>query len=149
MNIMPQPLKAVRKPDHIIAVYLSLRCTTADELIHDRNKGAALSRARQELMWLLRDLTHLTLAEIGQHVGGRDETTVRHGIDRVSDLIASDGGYRQQLQAVRRAIFEAKAGAGMTPDLCLTAVRSVLANDALTDADARKAALQLMETRHG
>lgn len=149
MNIMPQPMKETRPAEAVVATYLALRQTSAEELIEGRSAARALSRARQELMWLLRDLTHLSPVAIGQHLGGRDEATVRHGIDRICDLIAEDEGYRRQLLAVRRAILERPPGVGMTPDLCLTAVRSVLANVELSDAEARTAALQLMETGRG
>lgn len=149
MNMLPQPMKETRPAEEVVAAYLALRQTSAEELIEGRSAARALSRARQELMWLLRDLTHLSPVAIGQQLGGRDEATVRHGIDRICDLIAEDESYRRQLLAVRRAILDRPRGRGMPPDLCLTAVRSVLANDALTDADARKAALQLMEARHG
>ena len=148
MSLMPPPMKQTRPAQAIVAAYLTLRETNAEDLIHGRSAARALSRARQELMWLLRDLTHLSPVAIGQLMGGRDEATVRHGIDRVSDLLAHDDSYRQQLLAVRRAILDHRPAAAMAPDLCLTAVRSVLSNPALTDAEARKAALQLMEAAH-
>lgn len=149
MNMMPPPMKETRPAEAIVTAYLALRQTSAEELIADRSAARALSRARQELMWLLRDLTHLSPGAIGQHLGGRDEATVRHGIDRICDLLAEDESYRRQLLAVRRAILNGAPSHGMTPDLCLAAVRSVLSDLALSDAEARTAALQLMEARHG
>ncbi len=148
MNMLPQPMKETRPAEEVIGAFLSLRQTTSDLIITSRVSIRPVARVRHELMWLLRDLTHLTLAEIGQHVGGRDETTVRYGIDQVADRMAQDDGYRREVQYARNAILKGPTS-GMTPDLCLTAVRSVLVNGALTDADARKAALQLMEARHG
>jgi hypothetical protein len=37
-------------------------------------------RARHHLMWLLRKETHWSLPHIGRFLGGRDHTTVMHGI---------------------------------------------------------------------
>jgi hypothetical protein len=39
-------------------------------------------RARHHLMWLLRQETHWSLPHIGRFLGGRDHTTVMHGIRR-------------------------------------------------------------------
>ncbi|NEX47630.1 helix-turn-helix domain-containing protein [Pseudotabrizicola algicola] len=145
---LPPSMKETRPAQEVIDAFLSLRQASADLIITSRISIRPVVRVRHELMWLLRDLTHLTLSGIGQLVGGRDETTVRYGIDQVSDRIAQDDGYRREVQYLRRSILTG-ASSGMMPDLCLTAVRSVLANGDLSDAEARKAALQLTEARHG
>ncbi|QYK42838.1 MAG: hypothetical protein KF887_06980 [Paracoccaceae bacterium] len=148
MNMMPPPLKETRPAAEVVEAFLSLRHASAEEVIQSRAATRAVVQARHELMWFLRDLTHLSLAEIGQVVGGRDAKTVRHGIDQISDRIASDEGYRREMLFARAVILRG-AEQVMTPDLCLTAVRAVLADAGLSDADARQAALQLMGPRHG
>lgn len=149
MNVCPQPMKETRPADHVISAFLSYRRVSHEDLITGMSSVRPLVRARQELMWLLRDLTFLTPTQIGQLLGGRDESTIRHGIDKVSDQIASDETFRREMLNQRRLILSAKPGAGLTPDLCLTAVRSVLTDAELSDTEARTAALQLMEARHG
>ncbi len=49
-----------------------------------------LARARQVAMYLCRELTDLSLPKIGREFGGRDHTTVLHGLDRVKSLMQSD-----------------------------------------------------------
>lgn len=148
MSIMPPPMKETRPADEVIRVFLSLRNAAPNLIIDSRTSIRPVARVRHELMWLLRDLTHLSLAEIGEAMGGRDATTVRHGIDQVSDRIAQDEGYRREILFARSVILTGPTPR-LTPDLCLTAVRSVLASAELTDAEARAAALQLMEAHNG
>jgi hypothetical protein len=154
MNMMPPPMKETRPAAEVVDAFLTLRRASAEDVIQSRAATRAVARARHELMWFLRDLTHLSLAEIGHVMGGRDATTVRHGIDQVSDRIAKDEGFRREMLFARAIILRGMTDvpahvARLTPDLCMVAVRSVLTDDSLTDAEARRAALQLMGPRHG
>jgi len=49
-----------------------------------------LARARQVAMYLCRELTDLSLPKIGSLFGGRDHTTVIHGINTVKRLMQED-----------------------------------------------------------
>jgi len=49
-----------------------------------------LARARQVAMYLCRELTDLSLPKIGQLFGGRDHTTVLHGVNTVGKAIKTD-----------------------------------------------------------
>ena len=53
-------------------------------------RARALVLARQMMMVVLKRATGLSLAEIGEYVGGRDHATVMYAIDRVEKLSASD-----------------------------------------------------------
>ncbi len=53
-------------------------------------RARALVLARQMMMVVLKNVTDLSLAEIGEYVGGRDHATVMYGIDRIEKLSASD-----------------------------------------------------------
>lgn len=142
----PTHLKETLPPDVVVATFLAFRAAAHDEVIQSRTMARPVVRLRHELMWLLRDLTHLSLESIGQVIGGRDATTVRHGIDQIADRIASDDGYRREMRFQRLALL--KAAGGMPPALRMTAARGVLADRGLTDADARLAALQLLGGDH-
>lgn len=148
MSLMPPPMKATLPAAQVIDAFLTLRNAASNLIIDSRTMVRPVARVRHELMWLLRDLTHLTLADIGQLIGGRDETTVRYGIEQVADRIAKDDDYRREMLFARTAVLKANTSR-MTPDLCLNAVKSVLANPELTDGDARAAAILLIEVRHG
>lgn len=53
-------------------------------------RARALVLARQMMMVVLKNVTDLSLAEIGEYVGGRDHATVMYGIDRIEKLSMSD-----------------------------------------------------------
>lgn len=146
---LPTPMKETRPADEVIETYLSLRHISREQVILSPSSIAPLARARHELMWLLRDLTYLTLPQIGVCIGGRDPTTVKHGIERVADRIASDDHFRRDMQFLRTKILQITGAKSLPLDLCLTAVRSILSNGGLSDAEARRAAVQMIEARHG
>ena len=62
---------------------------------------------RQVAMYLIRNETSASLVEIGQSLGGKDHTTVMHGISKVEKELATDSALRSQLMAIREALFTA------------------------------------------
>jgi chromosomal replication initiator protein len=60
---------------------------------------------RQVAMYLLREETGASLVDIGAELGGREHTTVLHGIRQVERSLASDAGLRGRLLAIREAIL--------------------------------------------
>lgn len=50
-------------------------------------RDASLVKARQVCMYLLKNEMGMTLAEIGNLLGGRDHTTIIHGVDKIEDLV--------------------------------------------------------------
>lgn len=52
-------------------------------------RGWPLVAARHEAMWRLRNETSMSLPEIGRRMGGRDHTTVIHGIRKHEQRIAN------------------------------------------------------------
>lgn len=143
MSLMPPPMKETCDPDRVIAAFLSLRRADRALLIDSRVAARPVARMRFELMWLLRDLTFLTLAEIGDRMGGRDLTTVKHGIELTADRLGADDGYRREMLNLRQGVIDVCRRRKAAPDDALKAVQMVLADPLLTDAEARVAALQL------
>lgn len=50
-------------------------------------RDAGLVRARQVAMYLLKEQLRLTQVEIGNLLGGRDHTTIMHGVDKIRILV--------------------------------------------------------------
>lgn len=50
-------------------------------------RDASLVKARQLTMYLLKHELSLTLVEIGNLLGGRDHTTIKHGVDKIEELV--------------------------------------------------------------
>jgi len=63
---------------------------------------------RHVTMFLARQLTLLSLPEIGRRMGGRDHTTVMHAVRKVTDRAASDVELAGELTEIRARIERAR-----------------------------------------
>lgn len=52
-------------------------------------RDAGLVRARQACMFVLKKDVGLTFSEIGNLLGGRDHTTIMHGVEKIENLLSS------------------------------------------------------------
>ena len=64
----------------------------------------SFARPRQIAMYLCKQLTTRSLPEIGRRFGGRDHTTVMHGVRRVEDLRIQDSQISDDLDMLRRSL---------------------------------------------
>jgi chromosomal replication initiator protein len=55
-------------------------------------------------MYLSKLLTPRSLPEIGRKFGGRDHTTVMHAVRKVDELRASDAGFAEDVELLRRML---------------------------------------------
>ncbi len=62
------------------------------------------ARPRQVAMYLCKQLTSRSLPEIGRRFGGRDHTTVMHGVKRIEELKLTDGQIAEDVEMLRRAL---------------------------------------------
>lgn len=62
------------------------------------------ARPRQVAMYLCKQLTSRSLPEIGRRFGGRDHTTVMHGVKRIEELKVQDGQIAEDIEMLRRAL---------------------------------------------
>ena len=62
------------------------------------------ARPRQMAMYLCKQLTSRSLPEIGRRFGGRDHTTVMHGVRRIEELKQQDVQIAEDLELLRRAL---------------------------------------------
>lgn len=62
------------------------------------------ARPRQVAMYLCKLLTSRSLPEIGRRFGGRDHTTVMHGVKRIEELKLTDGQIAEDIEMLRRAL---------------------------------------------
>ncbi|KAB2886577.1 MAG: chromosomal replication initiator protein DnaA [Albidovulum sp.] len=63
-----------------------------------------VARPRQVAMYLAKTLTTRSLPEIGRRFGGRDHTTIMHGIRKIEELKATDGQLSDDLDLLRRSL---------------------------------------------
>ena len=72
--------------------------------VRGKRRTRAIALPRQVAMFLLRDLTTLSLQEIGKRLGDRDHSTVLHACSKIGRMKADDPGVRQKLAEVTRSL---------------------------------------------
>jgi chromosomal replication initiator protein len=82
------------------AGYFSLATT---DLI-SKSRSRPLTQARHVGMYLMRECTGLSLVKIGDYFGGRDHSTVLHGINKITQGMRDDDQVLRQVQDLTRII---------------------------------------------
>lgn len=90
----------------IKAAHLAVRSAYADYLpshtTHSTRKREVLE-PRQIFMWLIRNKTSISLAQIGRLCGGRDHSTVLYACQVVNDLAQTDRRYAARLETIKKS----------------------------------------------
>ena len=63
-----------------------------------------IARPRQVAMYLAKQMTTRSLPEIGRRFGGRDHTTIMHGVRKVEELRAADSQLAEDIDLLRRLL---------------------------------------------
>ena len=63
-----------------------------------------VARPRQVAMFLAKEMTARSLPEIGRRFGGRDHTTIMHGVRKIEELAAADRQLAEDLDMLRRLL---------------------------------------------
>lgn len=74
------------------------------DAMRSKRRTAALSHPRQIAMFLSREMTGLSLAEIGRKFGGRDHTTVLHACEKIRVDLSRDPTVTDALTRIRSRI---------------------------------------------
>jgi chromosomal replication initiator protein len=69
-----------------------------------KNRTKAVAFPRQIAMYLARQLTHASLADVGRAFGGKDHTTVLHAAEKVHALLQDDPKFKKTLDTLTQAI---------------------------------------------
>ena len=90
-------------PDLILQIVSDhLNIQSIDILGQKRNKEIA--GARQIVMYLCRNMTSTPLQQIGQFLGGRDHTTVIHGIEKITKDLPKDPALQNTIDILKKKI---------------------------------------------
>ena len=68
-----------------------------------RNKEIVIPR--QVYMYLCRELTDVSLDNIGNNIGGKDHSTVMHGIEKIKEDINNNEDLRNKISIIRKKII--------------------------------------------
>ena len=63
-----------------------------------------IARPRQVAMYLAKQLTPRSLPEIGRRFGGRDHTTIMHGVRKIEELMSTDSQLTDDLNLLKRLL---------------------------------------------
>jgi len=102
-DLGPGPARTPITPGRILSATAAAFEVTIVEM-ESPSRRQPLARARQVAMYLCRQLTDLSLPKIGLLFGGRDHTTVLHGINTVQRLIQTDRGLFDQVTALLQSL---------------------------------------------
>jgi chromosomal replication initiator protein len=69
-----------------------------------KSRTRAVSFPRQVAMYIARQITHASLAEIGRAFGGKDHTTVLHAVDKIQKLLNEDPKLRKTVDGLIQGI---------------------------------------------
>jgi chromosomal replication initiator protein len=103
-DLLRETLKQINIEDIVRAVAAYYKIDFRDLKTKKRVKNIVLSR--QIAMYIARELTSLSLPEIGQAFGGKDHTTVLHSFKKIKREIATDD---QLKGAVDRIVLDIKS----------------------------------------
>lgn len=76
----------------------------SEDAIRGKRRTASVALPRQLAMYLSRELTELSLKEIGAKFGGKDHTTVLHAYEKVKRLASEDPKVRATLDKLTHTI---------------------------------------------
>jgi chromosomal replication initiator protein len=92
------------EPDHItperILAAVAERFGVKPEALCGKRRTKTIALPRQVAMYLLRQLTDLSLMEIGRLFGGRDHTTVMYACDKVGRVINEDPAFGDKVNGL-------------------------------------------------
>ncbi len=98
------PERSPCSPDTLIRIVAAHFKVKPEDLISPK-RTKDLANARQIAMFLLREEHALSLPVIGHHLGGRDHSTVRYGVEKVAADLMEDEALRSTVTALRERIY--------------------------------------------
>ena len=98
------PISRQPNPNEILKVVCETYGVTLKD-ITGKKRTKNLVDPRQIAMYLLRQDIGLNLQSIGQLLGGRDHTTIMHGIEKVSKLAQTDEQTKSTITALRQSFL--------------------------------------------
>ncbi|MDD5668437.1 MAG: chromosomal replication initiator protein DnaA [Candidatus Omnitrophica bacterium] len=99
----------LKEPKKLLTVDFIQRCVAeefgvslSDLKTKRRNKNIVVPR--QIAMYLSRELTELSLPEIGNHFGGKDHTTVLHSYNKIKEALVTNADIKDKINRIIQVI---------------------------------------------
>ena len=91
-------------PSQVIAIVSKFYNISVPEIV-SASRSRELVQPRQVAMYLIRQETDASLPEIGALLGGRDHTTVIHGVERIKERLEAEEQLRRDVMSVREQLY--------------------------------------------
>ena len=99
------PAQTKLSPDMIMQIAADYFGIAVADLVN-RGRSAPIALQRQIVMYLIREETGMSFPQIGQLLGGRDHTTVMHGIDKIAGDLLKDADLSRAVSELRNRLYE-------------------------------------------
>ena len=96
-NIKPKKSVAIKDVVKIVSDYYSLE----ESLVYEKTRRKEIVKARQVVMYLLREDFNVSYPLIGQKLGGKDHTTVIHSYLKIKADLKNNPQLLQELEQIR------------------------------------------------
>ena len=96
-NIRPKKNVAIKDVVKLVSDYYNLE----ESSIYEKTRRKEIVKARQMLMYVLREDFNVSYPLIGQKLGGKDHTTVIHSYLKIKTDLKNDPQLLQELEAIR------------------------------------------------
>ena len=77
-----------------------------DEKIRSKDKTAKVSFSRQLAMYIIREMTGISMKEIGAQFGGRDYSTTIYAINQIKNQLETDSSLQTMIETIIRNVRE-------------------------------------------
>ncbi len=96
-NIKPKKTIAIKDVVKTIAEYYGI----TEEIVYEKTRRKEIVRARQVVMYILREDFNISYPLIGQKLGGKDHTTVIHSHLKIKNDLTTDPSLVQEIEKIR------------------------------------------------
>jgi len=96
-NMKPKKNMAIKDVVKVVSEYYKLE----EEAVYEKTRKKEIVKARQVVMYLLREDFNVSYPLIGQKLGGKDHTTVIHSCLKIKTDLKNDPQLLQELEQIR------------------------------------------------
>lgn len=90
-------------PELIVQIVADHFGITSKDIL-SQSRSSNINYARQIVMYLCRQMTPLSLKDIGSLLGGRDHSTIKHGADKIAKDVLSDASTKETVSVLIKKI---------------------------------------------
>ena len=99
-NSQPTPVTVDKIIEEVARTYGGI----TPEDIRSQKRNANISKARQVSMYIVREITQMSMSTIGEEFGGRDHSTIVYAIQQVEKNMQHDQRYKETIEDIIKNI---------------------------------------------